>query len=287
VNDTSARVFIESNFRVVKVGDHGLLTAYFAPEYEARAYRVGAFTAPVRKRPADLIVLDLGPFESSLSGQTISGHVVGAQFLPYSDRSIIEQEAAETVSAWMRPEDLFFMQIQGSGVLVLPTGRRLKATFAGSNGKPFVGIASFMRDRGLLPNSDTSGDSIHRWLSDHRGSAADALMRLNPRYVFFDLSPDDDLEPSGAAGVSLIPGRSLAVDPTIHALGGAYWIDATSPTLAGAFPVYRRLAIALDTGGAIKGAVRADLYAGRGPGAGVEAGRVRHLLQLYELVPIP
>jgi membrane-bound lytic murein transglycosylase A len=87
--------------------------------------------------------------------------------------------------------------------------------------------------------------------------------------------------------VALIPGRALAVDPTQHALGGLYWIDARAPGLSGAFPVYQRLAMALDTGGAIKGAVRADLYAGSGPGAGREAGRVRHVLTLYQLTPIP
>jgi len=112
-------------------------------------------------------------------------------------------------------------------------------------------------------------------------------MRLDPRYVFFRLEPDDGVEPTGAAGAPLIPGRSLAVDPSRHALGGLYWIDATAPSLNGAYPSYRRLALALDTGGAIKGDIRADLYLGKGPLAGAEAGRVRHVLSLYALEPLP
>jgi membrane-bound lytic murein transglycosylase A len=286
LDEGAARRFLEDNFRAVKIGDRGLLTAYFAPEYEARAEPDGAFTAPVRPRPADLVMLDLGPFDPSLTGRKISGHVVAGRFVPYADRATIEQSPPdEDAAVWMRPEDLFFMQIQGSGVLDLPDGRRLKATFAGSNGKPFVGIASVMRDRGLLADDDTSGDAIRKWLGDHRGPDADAIMRLNPRYVFFNLVPDDGAEPAGAAGAALIPGRALAVDPSRHALGGAYWIDASAPALSGAFPVYQRLAMALDTGGAIKGDVRADLYIGRGPAAGAEAGRVRHVLQLYKLTP--
>jgi membrane-bound lytic murein transglycosylase A len=110
-------------------------------------------------------------------------------------------------------------------------------------------------------------------------------MQLNPRYVFFSLAPDDGREPVGAAGVPLPAGRAIAVDPTRHAMGELFWLDAAAPTLAGAFPAYRRLALALDTGGAIKGPVRADLYMGLGPDAGAEAGRVRHVLRMYRLVP--
>lgn len=284
-DETTARGFLEVNFLVAQVGDRGLLTAYFAPEYEARTHRHGAFTAPVLSRPADLVMLDLGPFDASLTGRKISGRVTAGKFTPYDDRATIESDPPMRAEAWMRPEDLFFMQIQGSGLLDLPDGRRLKATFSASNGKPFVGIAAVMRDRGLLPDNDTSGEAIHSWLAAHRGPEADAIMRMNPRYVYFNLAPDDGKEPAGAAGAALIPGRALAVDPSRHALGGVYWIDASAPALTGAFPVYRRLALALDTGGAIKGDVRADLYTGRGTAAGVEAGRVRHVLRLYALQP--
>jgi membrane-bound lytic murein transglycosylase A len=112
-------------------------------------------------------------------------------------------------------------------------------------------------------------------------------MRLNPRYAFFRLAPDDGLPPMGAAGIPLPAGRAIAVDLSRHSLGELYWIDGTTPLLAGAFPAYRRLVTALDTGGAIKGDIRADLYLGQGPAAGAEAGRVRHTLRLHRLVPRP
>jgi membrane-bound lytic murein transglycosylase A len=111
-------------------------------------------------------------------------------------------------------------------------------------------------------------------------------MNLDRRYVFFHLQLDDGGAPAGAAGVRLIPGRTLAVDPASHRMGEILWIDAASPTLPGAFASYRRVAVALDTGSAIKGDARADLYVGEGDAAGLEAGRVRHALRLYRLDPI-
>ncbi len=284
-DEQGARAFLEANFRPEPVGDEGLLTAYFAPQYDARMSRNAEFTVPVRGLPADLVVLDLGAFEPAFIGKKITGHVEGPTFVPYPGRADIEAVPSDKPLAWMRPEDLFFLQIQGSGVLVLPDGRRVRAAFAGSNGKPFVGIANAMRDKGLLPDNNTSGDAIRSWLAAHRGPDADAIMQLNPRYVFFRTIPDDGKEPVGSAGVPLPPGRAIAVDPSRHAMGELYWLDAAAPKLAGAFPTYRRLAVALDTGGAIKGDVRADLYMGTGNAAGAEAGRVRHALRLYRLVP--
>lgn len=263
LDEDAARAFLETNFRPEPVGEEGLLTAYFSPVYEARAEPDGDFSAPVRARPDDLDAA-----------------------APYADRSTIETEGLGQPLAWMRPEELFFLQIQGSGVLVYPDGTRRRAAFAAHNGHPFAGIARPMRQQGLLADADTSGEAIRAWLADHRGPEAEAIMRLNPRYVFFRLEADDGRDPAGAAGVSLPAGRAIAVDPGRHAMGELFWIDASAPALAGAFPVYRRLAVALDTGGAIKGEVRADLYTGRGPAAGVEAGRVRHVLRLYRLVPV-
>ncbi|MFO1012993.1 MAG: MltA domain-containing protein [Caulobacteraceae bacterium] len=266
VSELAARRFLETNFRPEALTGDGLLTAYYAPEYEARDRPDAEFSAPVRPRPADLRVTD------------------GSQ--AYPDRTVIEARPAGDALAWMRPEDLFFLQIQGSGSLTFPDGRRLRAIYDSNNGKPFRGIATAMRQRGLLAENNTSGDAIIRWLAAHRGPEADEIMQLNPRYVFFRLGPDDGADPAGAAGVPLPAARSIAVDTSLHPLGELYWIDAKAPVLNGAFPVYQRLVIALDTGGAIKGEVRADLYLGRGAAAGVEAGRVRHTLRLWRLVPV-
>ncbi|MGZ6010297.1 MAG: MltA domain-containing protein [Caulobacteraceae bacterium] len=274
-DEVIAKAFWETNFRIRPVGeagsDEGLLTGYFAPEYPARASRSYPFTVPVRPRPADLPPADVGA----------SG---GAA--PWLDRAAIEATGEAQPLAWMKPEDLFFLQIQGSGVLDLPDGRKLKAVYAANNGQPFVGIATAMRQQGLLAADNTSGEAIRAWLADHRGPSADAVMRLNPRYIFFTLQPWDGKEPAGAAGVTLTPGRALAVDPARHDYGALYWIDGEAPSLSGAFPTYRRLAMALDTGSAIKGEVRADLYLGMGATAGAEAGRVKHRLKLYRLTPV-
>jgi len=284
-DDAAARRFLETHFRPEPVAGQGLLTAYFAPEYEARMSRSAEFSAPMRGKPADLLTVDLSQFDPTLASKKVTGEIEGGQLVPYLDRAAIEATPETRPLAWLRPEDLFFLQIQGSGILILPDGRRVRAAFAAHNGKPFVGIATPMRDRGLLPDNNTSGDAIRTWLADHRGPEADAIMRLNPRYVFFQTLPDDGKQAVGAAGIPLPAGRAIAVDPSKHAMGELYWLDASAPKLSGAFPAYRRLAVALDVGGAIKGDARADLYTGTGAAAGAEAGRVRHELRLYRLVP--
>ncbi len=288
LDDDQARRFFDANFRVEPLSGDGVLTAYFAPEYPAHRKKDAEFSAPVRPKPADLKPVDAGVFDLMQAGRPGAARDLGDGTLqPYPDRAAIEADPPAKALAWMRPEDLFFLQVQGSGVLTFDDGQRQKVLYAANNGRPFVGIANPMRDKGLLAPDDTSADSIRAWLAAHRGAEADAIMRLNPRYAFFSLAPDDGRPPVGAANVPLPPGRALAVDPAFHAMGELLWIDGEAPILKGAFPAYRRLALALDTGGAIKGEVRADLYLGQGPAAGAEAGRVRHTLRLYRLVPKP
>ncbi len=261
----AARTFFEARFLAQPLPGEGVLTGYFAPVYDARRTPDPEFSAPLRPRPADL------PPEGG----------------SYPDRAAIEARPAGDALAWLRPEDKFFLQIQGSGTLVFPDGPSLRAVFAGTNSQPFSGVANAMRDRGLLAAGQTSAEGIRAWLAAHRGPEAAEIMALNPRYVFFRLIPEDGLPPKGAAGVPLPPGRAIAVDLSRHVAGDLYWIDAHGPLLAGAFPAYQRLVTALDTGGAIRGDIRADLYLGQGAEAGIEAGRIRHVLRLYRLVPRP
>jgi membrane-bound lytic murein transglycosylase A len=283
---THAREFLEASFRAEPSPPAGVLTAYFAPVYEARRAPDAEFSAPLRPKPADLKVVDAGLFDPSQAGRPGAAFDPGSgPLLPYPDRAAIEATPPGRALAWMRPEELFFLQIQGSGVLTFEDGRRMKALYAANNGRPFVGVANLMRDRGLLARDNTSGEAIRGWLAAHRGPEADEIMRANPRYAFFSLAPDDGRQPVGAANTPLPAGRAIAVDPTYHTMGEVFWVDAEAPILAGAFPSYRRLVAALDTGGAIRGDVRADLYLGLGPAAGAEAGRVRHALRLYRLIP--
>ncbi len=286
LDDDHARRFFEANFHAERIAGEGVLTAYFTPEYPARRKPNDEFSAPLRAKPVDLKIVDAGAFDPSQSGRPTAARDTGdGQLSPYPDRTAIEGAPPDKALAWMRPEDLFFLQIQGSGVLTLDDGRRMKAVYAANNGWPFIGIANPMRNRGLLAGDNTSAEAIRAWLADHRGPDAQAIMQLNPRYAFFSLVPDDGHQPVGTANVPLASGRSLAVDTSFHQMGELLWVDATAPILNGAFPTYRRLASALDTGGAIKGEVRADLYLGQGQAAGLEAGRVRHTLRLYRLVP--
>jgi membrane-bound lytic murein transglycosylase A len=257
LGEDAARSFLETHFRATPIAGEGMLTGYFSPAYDARTAPEGDFTAPVRAAPA--------------GGAT-------------ADRASIEQTAAPDALAWMRPEDLFFLQVQGSGVLTFADGARRRAVFGGSNGQPFVAIAGPMVAEGLIAPSDASAANLHDWLAAHRGPRAQAMMDKDPRYIFFRLVPDDGGEPQGASGAALIPGRSVAVDPAHHDYFELLWIDAHGG-LAGAHAAYQRLAVALDRGGAILGPVRADLYLGSGQGAGDEAARIRHTLRLFRIVP--
>lgn len=345
VDDDTARRFLENNFRAETSGGEGVLTAYFAPEYEARSAPDGEFSMPVRAKPGrtpitvatyapapqpalpapaaaaslDALINDavgqpysvrddaepIDPIEAALSQAELEAKAYALKSAPApqapaaqivvgytsidlaaAERRQIETAPPNGALAWMRAEDLFFLQIQGSGTLRFPDGRRMKAAYSGDNGKPFVAIARPMVEAGHLAQNKASGDGIRGWLAAHRGSEALAVMWKNPRYVFFSLSQDDGKEPAGAAGIPLPAGRALAVDPGRHPYGEVWWIDAEAPVLAGANAKYRRLAMALDTGAAIRGEVRADLYIGRGDRAGLEAGRVRHTLRMMRLVPV-
>jgi membrane-bound lytic murein transglycosylase A len=264
VSSAQARTFLEASFVAVEAhrpdGQPGMLTAYFAPIYSARWAPDADYDAPVLSRPANLAQV--------------------------GTRAQIDAGSAQSqVLAWMKAEDLFFLQIQGSGTLVMPDGSRIRAAYAADNGKPFVGIARPMAAQGLLPQNGTSGDAIRRWLSDHRGPRAREVMALNPRYIFFTTTADDGREAVGAASVPLPARRSIAIDPSHWTYGEAVWIEADAGNLMGARASYRGLVMALDTGSAIRGPVRADLYMGRGDAAGDEAGTVRHPLRMWRLIP--
>ncbi|MDY6925277.1 MAG: MltA domain-containing protein [Pseudomonadota bacterium] len=272
VTPSLARAFFESGFSVVAAetpeGGPGLLTAYFAPEYAARRSPDAVFDMPVLAPPAGWTRGQVLPPRAQIEAGALSGARSGAGPL-----------------AWMRAEDLFFMQIQGSGYLTFEDGSRARAAYAADNGQTFAGIAKPMAERGLLPRNGTSGEAIRTWLAAHRGAEARAVMALNPRYIFFSLDPDDGGDPNGAAGIPLPARRAIAVDPGHWRYGDLVWISADGGNLVGARGSYQGLVVALDTGSAIRGPVRADLYMGRGAAAGEEAGAVRHPLRMWRLVP--
>ena len=266
----------------------GLMTGYFVPDYDARHERDAEFSQPVRPKPADLIVVPGAQLTPASKAVKVAARKVGDLYVPYYTRAEIEALPADItyngVTYYMRPEDYFFMQLQGSGFLDLPDGSRVYAAYAADNGWPLVGIAKVLTERGIMEKNQTSGDAIHTWLADHRGAEAAEIMNANPRYGFFAIQPDVT-EPVGASGLSLPPGSAIAVDPSHNDLGDLFWLDANAGTLKDAFPEYQRMVSALDTGGAIKGKVRADLYVGHGKRAGTEAGRIKHELRMWRIVP--
>ena len=269
VTPSISRAFFEAGFAVVEAqpaeGRSPLLTAYFAPEYRARRSPDREFDTPVLGRPAGWS----------------RGRVL-------DERAVIEAGPPPSPPlAWMRAEDLFFLQIQGSGYLTFEDGSKARAAYAADNGRTFVGIARPMAERGLLPTNGTSGEAIRAWLAAHRGPEARAITALNPRYIYFSLDPDDGGHPAGAAGVPLPARRAIAVDPASWTYGDLVWVSAGAGNLVGARHGYTGLVMALDTGSAIRGPVRADLYMGRGEAAGSEAGAVRHPLRMWRLVPRP
>jgi len=289
------RAFFESAFTPVVLRDHGetegLFTGYYEPEIAAARERTAAYTIPIYRRPADLVSVDLGDFRSDLQGRRIAGRVEDGRLRPYATRTAIE--AGELAGrglelAWAAdPVAVFFLQIQGSGRLRLSDGEVLRVGFAGRNGHAYTSLGKLMAERGLLEPDEISSPAIAEWLRAHpeRGSA---LMRENAAYVFFRVLEKEG--PVGAQGVALTPGRSLAVDRRHIPLGAPVWLAARHPDPeapeTNSLPL-RRLMIAQDTGSAIAGAVRGDVFWGAGEMAAKIAGHMAHRGRYWLLLPGP
>lgn len=296
-DDAALRRLVESELQPVAViGDgkpEGLFTGYYEPLVRGSRQKRGAYTTPLYRQPPDLVQVDLGEFRDNLKGQRIAGRVRDGRLRPYEDRGQIDAGALANRNlelVWLDDaSDAFFLQVQGSGLVQLETGQKLRVGFAAQNGHPYVAIGRVMIERGTLTREDVSMQAIRGWLRANP-DAAPELLRQNPSYVFFrELpAPKDDLDgPPGAQGVALVPGRSLAVDRSHFALGLPLWVAATRPAengTADAIP-FQRLMVAQDTGGAIRGAVRGDVFWGAGAEAENIAGRMKHSGRAWLLLP--
>lgn len=292
-----ARMF--APFAVLKadregVTDEGLFTGYYEPELVGSRRQGADFATPLYRRPADLVTVDLGEFRADWKGESIVGRVVEGRLRPYHDRAAIDSGALDGQAAelvWVAdPVDAFFLQIQGSGRVQLAGGDWIRVGFAASNGHPFRGIARDLIDMGVLPKEDASMQAVRDWLRANPDQAS-ALMQKNPRYIFFrEITGPDALAdgPLGAQGVPLTPLRSLAVDPGFLPLGAPLWLDTTWPagTPEGGQPL-QRLMIAQDTGGAIKGPIRGDVFWGTGEAALARAGGMKQAGRYFLLLPRP
>jgi membrane-bound lytic murein transglycosylase A len=273
----------------------GLFTGYYEPELRGSRTRGGRYTVPLYGRPADLITVDLGAFREELRGQRIAGRVQGGALRPYASRAEIESGALAATPrdgggpleiVWVDDTiDAFFLEIQGSGRIVMEDGSILRVGYAAQNGHPYYAIGRELVARGAMPREQVSMQSIRAWLMANPAEAR-AVMNRNPSFVFFRplppaVSADDG--PLGAEGVPLTPGRSLAVDRAHLAMGLPVWLDAEDP--ADTQKRLRRLLVAQDTGGAIRGPVRGDVFWGFGADAAERAGKMRSAGRYWILLP--
>lgn len=290
----AARAFFRDHFLPFAASDrgeaHGLFTGYYEPTLRGSRRRHGAFTVPLHTRPPELVEVDLGAFRDELRGQRIAGRVVADRLVPFAERRAIAGgalggRALELV--WVDDAvDAFFLHIQGSGRVELDDGTTMQVGYAAQNGHPYVAIGRVLVERGVMSLDEVSMQSLRAWLAEHPEEAAE-VMAANPSYVFFRRL--DGGGPLGAQGVELTAGRSLAVDRSFHPLGMPVWLDASAPSAVPGEPdlPLRRLLVAQDTGGAIRGPVRGDVYWGPGDEAAEIAGRMKHSGRMWLLLPRP
>ncbi|HEX4964209.1 MAG TPA: murein transglycosylase A [Thermoanaerobaculia bacterium] len=288
----AAQRFFASAFRAFSVRNHhnpvGLFTGYYEPLLQGSRQRHGRFTVPLYARPPDLVMVDLGRFRDSLKGQRIAGQVVKGNLLPYPDRHAIDSgvlAGRKLEIAWVDdPVGAFFLEVQGSGRVRLEDGREIRVGYAAQNGYPYTAIGRELINRKALEAKNVSLQTIRAWLEAHPDQAREVLEK-NASYVFFQTTQGD--APLGAQGIPLTPGRSLAVDLTQHALGVPVWLAASAPSPRPNEPDrgLHRLLVAQDTGGAIRGPVRGDVFWGFGPDAEAVAGRMKNRGKMWLLLP--
>jgi membrane-bound lytic murein transglycosylase A len=284
----TAKLFFESHFSPYALlsGDaaNGLFTGYYEAELNGARHKSWTYRTPIYSRPEELINIDLGKFRSEWQGDRLAGRVNGGKLEPYESRAEIEAGSLKNRNleiVWVDdPVDAFFLHIQGSGRVRMEDGSVIRLGYAGHNGHAYFAIGRELVRRGNMTVDQVSMQSIRAWMEIHSEQAAD-LMLLNPSYIFFKEIGGGG--PIGAQGVILTPGRSLAVDRRYVPLGVPVWLDTADPLKPG--KPWRRLMVAQDTGGAIKGIVRGDIFFGYGDTAAKQAGRMRQQGHVYLLLP--
>ena len=280
----TVRLFFETEFvpyRLTQSSGQGLFTGYYEPQLKGSRTKHDQYQTPLYGVPADLLNVDLGLFRDTLKGQRIVGQVTNGRLIPYPARADIEGSGLPQAKPLLYvddPIDAFFLQIQGSGRVVLDDGSVVRAAYAAQNGRAYTAIGAVLIQRGELKREEVSMQSIRAWLSQHPEEAPQ-IMNANASYVFFTEQAlgDPALGAAGAQGVPLTPEASLAVDLSHHALGVPVWLESTSPNPDLTMPeqTFERLLVMQDTGGAIRGPVRGDVYWGYSADAASIAGRMR------------
>ncbi len=290
-DDAGARRLFEGAFRPWRGRDAGrggrdqaFFTGYYEAELKGSRARDARYRYPIHRPPADLVSADLGAFKPDWKGETLTGRIDNGKLVPYHDRAAIEQGALSGRGLeilWVdSAADAFFLHVQGSGRVVLPDGKTVRLGFAARNGHAYTAIGRVLAEQGILPTDSVTMQAIRAWIAANPAAGAE-LMRRNRSYIFFREATGAG--PVGASGVALTPGRSLAVDPAFIPHGAPVWI-ATRDPLDPARPL-ARLAIAQDSGAAIKGPLRVDIFFGSGADAAAQAGAMKHPGELFILRP--
>ncbi len=294
-DDAEARAFFERRFRAVRISrlgeTDGFVTGYYEPIIDGSRTRTDVYTVPVYRRPSNLFVRGFSQSAPSLPNSGPVYRKIGRRKLvPYYDRAEIEDGAIEGRGleiCWLRSQtDLLFTQIQGSARVRLEDGSTLRINYDSYNGYPYTAVGRILIERNIIPKDQMSMQHIRQWMADNP-DGANELRRQNRSYVFFrEVKLSDNDEAIGAQGLPLTPGRSIAVDKSLHVYGTPFFIEGELPIESErAKTPFHRLMIAQDTGSAIVGPARADLYFGKGSEAGRVSGRLRHNMHFVMLVP--
>ena len=287
------RRFFESRFVPWRLSNpdgttQGMITGYYEPLLRGSRQRTAVFAQPVLGVPRDLLNIDLSEVLPDLKNRRLRGRLQGNKIVPYYSRAEIvgnEKAFADRVLLWVDDAvELFFLQIQGSGRVRLPDGSLVRLNYADQNGHPYRSVGRELIERGELKPEQASMQGIQTWARANP-ARLDELLNSNPSYVFFreTKAAGGDAGPPGALGVPLFAGRSIAVDPAHTPLGAPVFLATTRPNSA---EPLQRLMLAQDTGGAIRGVVRADFFWGFGAEAGAQAGRMRQQGQMWALLPL-
>ena len=291
LSDAEVREFFESHFEVRPVyaqgGDTlGLITGYYEPLLQGSWQRTEEYQYPLYGVPRDLLVVDLGAVYPQLKNLRLRGKLVGNKVVPYYDRAQLDDGQASlqgTEILWVNsPVDLFFLHVQGSGLVQLTDGSIAAVGYAEQNGHPYQSIGRVLVEMGELQKDEVTLFTIRDWLKSNPTRLNEVLAK-NPSYVFFELRDAEADGPTGALNVALTPRRSIAVDRNVIPLGAPVWLQTTLPDEAQS-PL-NQLMLAQDTGGAIKGHVRADVFWGRGGEAEKMAGLMKQQGELFVLLP--
>ena len=286
----TVRTFFESQFalyqsRQADGSENGLITGYYEPLLHGSLTPSAKYSIPLYGPPADLLTVDLSSVYPQLKHMRLRGRLQGNKVVPYLDRADIDDGSNPLKGnelVWVdNPVEAFFLQIQGSGRIQLPDGRMIRVGYADQNGYPYRSIGRVLAERGELPLAQTSMQNIKQWGKNHSDKLPE-LLAQNPSYVFFRELPNNGSGPLGALGVPITGGRSIAVDARAIPLGAPVWLDTTVPS---SDQPLDRLVMAQDTGGAIRGNVRADFFWGFGNEAGAIAGRMKQTGRMWVLLP--